>query len=169
MRGRENCRMSCSISNDPHVQNPLSGTQVRPPTGPNVRVVIQPGTGLTTKPGVVATRRTPGNDELRTKPQRGFTRSAANAKGDCGTPFGVQTPDVVRNPGCAAPRRPWALLCNPAGVLKIGKLTKMKEQRVLGKISFRHFTTTTCLFPRQTQGTNVRVWSSIMENEDRDL
>ena len=79
---------------------------------------IQPGTGFTTKPGVAATRRTPGCEELRSKPQRGFTRSAANASGDCGTPFGVQTPDVDRNPGCAAPRRPWALLCNPAGVFK---------------------------------------------------
>ena len=81
--------------------------------------VIQPGTGFTTKPGVAATRRTPGCDELRSKPHRGFTRSAANVSGDCGTPFRVQTPDVDRNPGCAAPRRPWAVLWNPDGVFKI--------------------------------------------------
>ena len=79
---------------------------------------IQPGTGFTTKPGVAATRRTPGYDELRSKPQRGFTRSPLNPSDNCGTPFGVQSPDVDRNPGCAAPRRPWALLCNPVGVFK---------------------------------------------------
>ena len=42
------------------------------------------------------------------------TTGGSNFRRDCGTPFGVQSPDS--NPGCAAPRRPWALLYNPVGV-----------------------------------------------------
>ena len=132
---------------------------------------IQPGTGFTTKPGVAATRRTPGCDESRSKPQRGFTRSAANASVDCGTPFGVQTLNVDRNPGCAAPRRPWALLCNPAGVFKTlfchtdRPRTQKTQHKILHGVARQGRHWPCCVRPWLSDmafGYGLRIWPSDM-------